>query len=95
MVDNRVYIPVWRTGGVDTCELCPWIYQGRECVFYILFCVPFIWKRTKAETDPKVGSQGGENDSVCGWNVKAVQVWTFRTRSNEAKTGRLLRKIQV
>ena len=40
----------------------------------MLFCVPFIRKWTPAETDPKVGSQGVENDSVCGWNVKAVQV---------------------
>ena len=94
-IDGNVYIPVRWTGGADTATFCPWIYKGRICIFNMLFCVPFIRKWTPAETDPKVGSQGVENDSVCGWNVKAVQVWTFRRRSNEAKTGRLLRKIQV
>ena len=56
----------------DTATFCTWIYKGRICIFYMLFCIPFIRKWTPAETDPKVGSQRLENDSIRGGNVNAV-----------------------
>ncbi len=67
-----VYIPIWRIGDIDTHTFCPWIYKGRICIFNMLFCIPFIRKWTPAETDPKVGCQRLENDSICGWDVNAV-----------------------
>ena len=57
---------------IDTHTFCPWIYKGRICIFNMLFCIPFIRKWTPAETDPKVGCQRLENDSICGWDVNAV-----------------------
>ena len=72
LVGRGVHIPVWRTGGVDAYTFCPWIHKGGNCIFYMLFCVPLIRKWTQAETDPKVGRQRLENDSICGRNVNAV-----------------------
>lgn len=48
---------------------------GRDCVFYMLFCVPLIWKRTQAETDQKVGNQRLDNDSVRRECVDNIQIW--------------------
>ena len=72
LVGRGVHIPVWRTGGVDAYTFCPWIHKGGNCIFYMLFCVPLIRKWTQAETDPKVGRQRLENDSIRGRNVNAV-----------------------
>ncbi len=56
-------------------HFCPWIHKGGNCIFYMLFCVPLIRKWTPAETDPKVGSQRLENDSICRECVDNIQIW--------------------
>ena len=56
MVDNRVYIPVWRTGGVDTCELCPWIYQ--VCFLYSFLCSVYM-ETDESRDRSKSGKPGG------------------------------------
>lgn len=44
-------------------------------VFLYAFCVPLIRKWTPAETDPKVGSQRLENNSIYRECVDNIQIW--------------------
>ena len=59
-------------GGLETLTPIHFALGFIKAGFNMLFCIPFIRKWTPAETDPKVGCQRLENDSICGWDVNAV-----------------------